>query len=259
MLDFNNIKEQYPLNLQRFERAILREYLQYKLLQAVFESPYASKLSFMGGTALRIIHNNNRFSEDIELDNSGLSWEEFEEVIRKVQRTLTLEGFIVDIRNVSKGAYRCYLKFPDLLYEQGLSPIRDEKIFIQVDTVAQGYQYEPEIKLLSKFDVFTEVRITPLSVLYSQKIFAAVSRKRPKGRDFFDITYVAGMTKPDLRYIHQKMGLETAEELRGEVASRIEGYDFQKLARDVSPFLIYQEEIVRVEKFKQFWKQVELE
>jgi hypothetical protein len=50
MLDFQQIKDQYPETLQRFERAILRECLQYEILQAVFDSHHASKLAFMGGT-----------------------------------------------------------------------------------------------------------------------------------------------------------------------------------------------------------------
>ncbi len=156
MLDFQQIREQYPANLQKFERAILREYLQYKILQAVFDCNYASKLAFLGGTALRIVYRNNRFSEDIDLDNFGLSWTEFEEVIQKVKRFMALEGFEVEIRNVDKDAYRCYLKFPALLYEQGLSPFQEEKILIQLDTTAQGYPYKPEIILINKFDVFAD-------------------------------------------------------------------------------------------------------
>lgn len=85
MLDFKEIKNQYPPNLQRFERSILREYQQYKILQAILNSQFASKLSFLGGTALRVIHGNNRFSEDIDLDNFDLSWKEFEDV-RRVER-----------------------------------------------------------------------------------------------------------------------------------------------------------------------------
>jgi len=109
MLDFQQIKDQYPENLQRFERAILREYLQYKVLQAIFDSKYASKLAFLGGTALRIVYGNNRFSEDIDLDNFGLTWSEFEEVIQKIKQFMALEGFEVEVRKVTKGAYRCYL------------------------------------------------------------------------------------------------------------------------------------------------------
>jgi predicted nucleotidyltransferase component of viral defense system len=259
MLDFEQIKEQYPENLRRFERAILREYLQYKVLQAIFESHHASKLAFLGGTALRIVHGNSRFSEDIDLDNFGLSWTEFEAVIQKVERFLTLEGFEVEIKNVAKGAYRCYLKFPALLHEQGLSPLPEEKILIQVDTIAQGYRYQPEIVLLNKFDVFTEVRVTPLNILLSQKIYTAVNRRKPKGRDFYDITFLSGRTKPDLEFLNQKLGVDTAERLREKISARIAAYDFKDLSADVAPFLMRVEDIRRVEKFPEFWDQVALE
>jgi predicted nucleotidyltransferase component of viral defense system len=259
MLEFQQIKDQYPEKMQRFERAILREYLQYKVLQAVFDSKYASKLAFLGGTALRIVYRNNRFSEDIDLDNFGLLWNEFEEVIQKVKRFMVLEGFEVEIRNVAKGAYRCYLKFPALLYDQGLSPLQEEKILIQVDTTAEGYAYNPETILINKFDVFAEIRVTPLNILLSKKIYTAVNRKRPKGRDFYDITYLLSRTKPDMDFLHQKLGVETAESLRNEISARITAYDFNKLADDVSPFLINLEDIKRVEKFREFWDQVELD
>jgi predicted nucleotidyltransferase component of viral defense system len=258
MLDFEQIKDQYPENMQRFERAILREYLQYKVLQAVFDSNHANKLAFLGGTALRIVYGNNRFSEDIDLDNFGLSWIEFENVIQKVKRFMVLEGFEVEIRNVAKGAYRCYLKFPALLYEQGLSPFQEEKILIQLDTTAQGYPYKPETILINKFDVFAEIRVAPLNILLSQKIYTAVNRKRPKGRDFYDITYLASRTKPDMGFINQKLGVDTAESLRKEISARITEYDFKNLSDDVSPFLINLEDTRRVEKFREFWDQVEL-
>lgn len=258
MLEFEQIKDQYPQNLQRFERSILREYLQYKILQAIFDSKHASKLSFLGGTALRIVYGNTRFSEDIDLDNFGLSWKAFEEVISKVRRFLSLEGFEVEVKNVRKGAYRCYLRFPELLYDQGLSPLPDEKILIQVDTTSQGYNYQPEIYLLNKFDVFTEIRVTPLDVLLSQKIYTAVNRNRPKGRDFYDITFLASRTKPNYGFLQQKIGIDTDQQLREEVKSRIANFDFIALADDVAPFLINQNEIKRVEKFPEFWEQVKI-
>jgi predicted nucleotidyltransferase component of viral defense system len=259
MLDFQQIKEQYPENLQRFERAILREYLQYKILQAIFDSKHASKLAFLGGTALRIVYGNNRFSEDIDLDNFGLSWSEFKEVIQRVNRFLTLEGFEVEVKNIAKGAYHCYMRFPTLLYEQGLSPLPGEKILIQLDTTAQGYTYKPEIILLNKFDVFAEIRVTPLEILLSQKILTSVNRKRPKGRDFYDITYLSSRTKPDLGFLNKKLGINTGEGLRKEISARIAEYDFKDLADDVAPFLMNKDDIKRVEKFVEFWDQVALE
>ena len=135
MLEFQQIKEQYPENLQRFERSILREYLQYKILQAIFDSKHANRLSFLGGTALRIVYGNTRFSEDIDLDNFGLSWQEFEEVIQKVSRFLSLEGFEVEIKNIKKGAYqnccmnKVSLSFPGKRYSSRWIPqLRDLNI-----------------------------------------------------------------------------------------------------------------------------------
>ena len=258
MLDFQQIKDQYPDHLQIFERALLREYLQCKILQAVFESKKASKLAFLGGTALRIVYGNNRFSEDIDLDNFDLSWQEFEEVIQRVKRFFELEGFEIEVRNVAKGAYRCYMRFPELLYEQGISPYRQEKILIQVDTAAQGFEYQPEIRILNKFDVFTEIRVIPLNVLLSQKIYTAANRKRAKGRDFFDITFLFSRTSPDFGFLSQKMGIDTVDSLRREILERIDDYDFQELARDVAPFLMNKDQIKRVEKFREFWEQVEM-
>jgi predicted nucleotidyltransferase component of viral defense system len=259
MLDLQQIKKEYSEPLQGYERAIVREYLQYKILQAIFESTQASKLSFLGGTALRIVHGNSRFSEDIDLDNFGLSWQAFGDLIQRVRLFLELEGFLVETSMVAKDAFHCDLRFPELLFKQGLSPHQQEKILIQLDTVAQGYHYSPEVMILNKFDVFTEIRVTPLNVLLSQKIFTAVNRKRPKGRDFYDITFLFSKTKPDFGFINQKMGIASSKNLRDELLSRIEDFDFESLARDVAPFLITKEQVKRVVKFREFWKKVELD
>jgi predicted nucleotidyltransferase component of viral defense system len=259
MLDLQQIKQEYPEPLQGYERAIVREYLQFKILQAIFESAQASKLSFLGGTALRIVHGNSRFSEDIDLDNFGLSWQVFGELIQRVKLFLELEGFLVETSMVAKDAFHCDLRFPELLYDQGLSPHQQEKILIQLDTVAQGYTYTPEIKILNKFDVFTEIRVTPLNVLLSQKIYTAVNRKRPKGRDFYDITFLLSKTRPDFGFINQKMSISSPEGLREELLLKIEDFNFEALAGDVAPFLIAKEQVKRVVKFREFWKQVDLD
>lgn len=258
MLEFNQIKEQYPEPLQSYERAILREYLQCKILQGIFESNHANKFSFLGGTALRIFYDNQRFSEDIDLDNFGLNWDEFNAVVRDVERFLSLEGFEVELRQIRREAYHLFLRFPKLLYQHGLSPLRDEKILIQVDTAAQGYEYQPEIRILNKFDVFSEIRVTPLSLLLSQKIFTATTRKRPKGRDFYDITFLLARTKPDFNFLQEKMAVSTVDQLRAVVLDIISDYNFEDLAKDVAPFLINKKEMDRVKLFVKFWEQVDL-
>ena len=258
MLEFDQIINQYPEHLRGLTRAILREYLQVKILQAIFESKQASQLVFIGGTALRILHENQRFSEDIDLDHFGLDWSDFDEMIHKVARFLTLEGFTVELKGVAKGAYHCYLRFPELLYAQGLSPHLAQKLLIRVDSAAQGYAYQPEVRILNKFDTFTEVRTAPLGLLLSHKLYTSVNRKRPKGRDFYDITFLLGRTKPDYGFLTQKMAVDSPGDLRRVISEEITAYDFEALARDVAPFLMDESQVKRVRLFRTYWEQVDL-
>ena len=189
MLTLSQIEEQYPEPLRPYKRAILREYLQYKILAIIADSAYAPKLSFLGGTALRIIYNNTRFSEDLDFDNLGLSEGEFEAMSERVRRGLEAQGLSVEMNFAGKDALRCNIRLPDILYDNGLSTHGGEKILMQIDSAAHDFQYTPDKKIMNKFDVFSEVFVTPLPLLLSQKIYAAVNRKRAKGRDFFDIVF----------------------------------------------------------------------
>jgi len=259
MLDFGQIQSQYPESLHGFKRAIVREYLQYKILQGLFESNLASKISFLGGTALRIVYGNRRFSEDIDLDNFGLSWEDFERLISDVVRLLELEGFVIEVDKVAKSAFNCTIKFPDVLYKHGLSPLPQEKIRIQIDTVSQGFNYRPDMKILNKFDVFTRIRVTPLSVLLSQKIYTAANRTRPKGRDFYDIIFLLGQTKPNYDFLKLKIGVDSPGQLREWLLEHIEDMDFVSLTRDVENFLHMGSDKQRVTLFREYWEQADLD
>lgn len=73
MLNLTEILSAYPEGLQIHRAFVLREYLQYKILEILFDGPYASKFCFLGGTCLRLVHNNNRFSEDLDFDNFQLN------------------------------------------------------------------------------------------------------------------------------------------------------------------------------------------
>jgi predicted nucleotidyltransferase component of viral defense system len=210
MLAFSEIIKLYPKNLQKFERFIFQEYLQYKILQIVFNSASANRLSFLGSTCLRIVHGNRRFSEDIDFDNFNLSIEDFDSISALISKELSKEGYETEIRTVHKGAYYCYIKFPELLYSEGLSVYKEEKILIQLDTEAQHFAFEPEKIILNKFDVFTQINTTPLDLLLAQKFYSIINRKRNKGRDFFDVVFLLSLIKsPNYDYLNQKIKVNT--------------------------------------------------
>ncbi|MDZ7879659.1 MAG: nucleotidyl transferase AbiEii/AbiGii toxin family protein [Saprospiraceae bacterium] len=116
MLSYNQIQAFYPPQLHTFGSFLLREYLQHKILALIFNSDYASKFAFLGGTCLRIVHQTSRFSEDLDFDNFELTPQDFEQVAQFIRQGLEREGFQTEMEQVYRGAYHCYIKFPNLLH-----------------------------------------------------------------------------------------------------------------------------------------------
>ena len=195
MLNLNDILSFYPESLHPFKKNILKEYLQHQILDIIFSSPYANQLIFLGGTAIRITQNSPRFSEDLDFDNLKLTSSDFKKISHLIRQRLELNGYKIEIENVIKGAFHCYIKFPGLLYGTGLSPHQEEKILIQLDTEPQNYKFQPEKFLINKFGLFRYINTTPPAIILSQKICAAFQRRREKGRDFFDISYLMSKTR----------------------------------------------------------------
>ena len=256
MLNITEIEQFYPENQKPFKRNILREYLQYKILQFIFESEYHSKLSFMGGTCLRIVFGTNRFSEDLDFDNFELAEKDFDSLSQLVANQLEDEGYSVEIRTVHKGAYRCYIRIPGLLFDNKLSGYQEEKILIQLDTEAQRYDYQTDSFLMNKFDIITKIFHTPKDILLSQKLWAIINRRTPKGRDFYDAMYLFSVAKPDYNYLRLKADIKNLNGLKERLHARMESINIKQLTRDVSPFLFTPNDIKRIELFPEFLKQL---
>jgi hypothetical protein len=258
MLTLQQIENQYPGNLQPFKRGILREYLQYKILEIIFSSKFASKLSFMGGTVLRLVYGNTRFSEDLDFDNFGLTENEFDELSLVIKSGLESQGLKTEINTVAKGAFRCNIRLPEILFANQLSPYKEEKILIQVDSFAQNFNYKPDKKSLNKFDVFCEIFTTPPDILLSQKIYAIFNRKRAKGRDFYDIVFLLSFARPNYEYLKQKIDVISPEELKQKVALLCGELNFEEIAQDAEPFLFSPQDSKKIKSFVDYFKQVNL-
>ena len=80
MIGFNEIKKFYANTFQRnpsFFEFMLKEYFHYRMLDIIFSGEFASKMSFIGGTNLRILYHIQRFSENLDFDCFNMSREEF--------------------------------------------------------------------------------------------------------------------------------------------------------------------------------------
>ena len=252
MLDLNRIKEYFDQPAAgRSQKGMLVEYLQYELLDSLFKQAGAEKLSFIGGTAIRIIHGSQRFSENLDFDNFGLSFAAFQALLGKALSEMRLKGFELETKFLRKGDnYHLYVKFPRLLFSLGLSGHGEEKIFVAVDAQKKKKIVKTEIGLLNKFGVFRNVVVNPPEVLMAQKLLAILYRPRAKGRDFYDVSFLSGKAKPDFAYIKKTTGLNK-EQFSEKMIERCEKMNLNNLAKDVEPFLFDPGQKERVVLFRE--------
>jgi len=259
MLSIEEVKKQYSSDIHKFERGLLREYLQFLILEIIFSSNVSTKLSFLGGTCLRIVNGIKRFSEDLDFDNKKLSSEEFTSLAKKIELELRRQGFEVEIKVTEKKAIHCHVKFSNILFENKLSDIKSEKINIQIDTFDQGYEYESELYLLNKFNVFKQIRITPKEIILSQKLWTITQRSRAKGRDYYDILFLLQNTKPDRGFLNLKFGTSNWDEGRERILEGIRDVDLDSMVKDVRPFLIDIKDSEKIKNFRDYLKQIEFD
>jgi predicted nucleotidyltransferase component of viral defense system len=259
MLTLPEIEKNYPEPLRGFKRFILREYLQYKILQIIFDSEYANQFVFLGGTCLRMVHGNTRFSEDLDFDNLRMKEDVFEKMAVLIRKQLEQEGYSVEMKTVYRGAYHCYIRFPELLYREGLSGHPEEKILIQLDTEPQHFDFTPQRYILNRFDIFSTVFITPLDILLAQKFYTIINRERNKGRDFYDTVFILSMiNQPNYNYLKLKLNITDARQLKEAVLNKCSRIDMKEMAKDVQPFLFDPADAKKVIFFEEYMKQVNL-
>ena len=256
MLNFNEIKSLFPEHLHTHTGFMMREYLQVRMLDYISNSPCGGSLVFWGGTALRIVYGNRRFSEDLDFDNRGLDEPQLRQMADDIQKRFRMEGYETELKQVMRGAWHAYIRFPGLLFAAGLSGYREEKITIRLDAEHQPFDYQPEKYILNRFEVFTTILTTPLPLLLAQKHAAILTRHRKMGRDFYDVVFLMGKgIQPDFGYLKQVMGISDSTILKTAILKECAALDMQVLARDVEPFLFDSQDRRKVTQFADYFRQ----
>ena len=137
---------------------------------------------------------------------------------------------------------RSYLRFPKIMMENKLSPNENEKLLIQLDMDKIKEWGKTELKIISKFGVFEEVKIYDRQTLIKLKVEALVGRKRPKGRDIYDIVYLVADGKLE-------------KTVKNKLLYFCKKYDLGALAKDVETFVINKDKLKAVLKFREWVEQ----
>lgn len=260
MLDLESIKEYFPRELQdnpQYYEYMLKEFFHYRMLDIIFNSSGSDKLSFIGGTSLRIVHNIQRFSEDLDFDCFSLSRDEFMGITGSLISRLSAEGFKLIAEDKSKdlslNAYRRTLSFPGLLYNLRLTGHKEKRFHIKIEAEPHNFEYKSDRTVIQKFNVLTMITTTPADILLSMKIAAMLERQ--KGRDFYDVMYLWGRTEPNYGYLRAKFGINSEEELKSRILEVCKSIDFVWKSRDFEKLVYNTEEIRKLQIFPEYIRQ----
>lgn len=260
MISFEEIKTFFPEGLRMnpaHSEYMLKEYFHYRLLDVIFSGEYASKLSFIGGTNLRILYHIQRFSEDLDFDCFNLTREEFMSLTNQVIDRLRQEGINVEADDKKKDlkltAFRRNIIFPGLLFELGFTGHQEKKLLIKIECEPHHYAYEPAKPIIQKFNVFTQIFAPLPDILLSMKTGAVL--ERGKGRDYYDFIFLSGITEPDFGYMGEKFGIFNLVQLYEKLLESCETIDFQVKSRDFEKLVFDPAETKKVQLFKEYIRQ----
>ena len=253
MIDLDFIRSFFPPAIareSRFDRYMLKEYIQLLILDYLASTPYITKLSFIGGTNLRLIQGIDRFSEDLDFDCKGLTEEEFLAMTDSVVDYLRQSNINAEIRDktsVKLSAFRRNIYFPEMLFNLGLSGHRDERLLMKVEAQDQGATYQPVVADINRMGFFFRVHIPPLDVLCAMKFAAILSRQ--KGRDFYDAIFLLSKTNPNIGFLAARTGIASLDELKSEVRERLAQIDLQEKKRDFAHLIFNDANAERILRF----------
>lgn len=197
------IAEYNPRNEEEILSA-LGEIMQEITLAGLSRTDFFEKAAFYGGTALRIFHGLDRYSEDLDFSllkpNSDFSIEPYFKTILDEFKSLGLTVSINEKKKTKQTAIdSAFLKaetiwqeivLEDIIKETGVRSNKTVKIKIEVDR-QPPLNFKTEEKLLLRPFSFY-VKCFSKSNLFSGKMHALLFRKwknRVKGRDWYDLEW----------------------------------------------------------------------
>lgn len=245
------------------ERQALREVIQEATLAGLWRSKFFEHAAFYGGTALRIFHHLDRFSED--LDFTLLSKDSnfrLKHYLNAVQGELNALGFDtkVETRKDDDVIESAFVKAGTMkhliLIKSPFKTHRDELLHvkIEIDTdPALGFTTEAKT---CQWPYLYTVRSCDLPSLFAGKLHALLCRKavrNVKGRDWYDLLWYLGQRIPfSQSYLQAKLIqsqiFDSSRELDLPyvvelVRNKIDVLDLKAAKADISRFIRHPERL----------------
>ena len=241
----------------------IKEVVQEIVLCGLSRAGFFKEAAFYGGTALRIFHGLDRFSED--LDFSLMAPNPSFDLLRylpALERELAAYGFNFKVEDRAKAIdsdiRSAFLKgntrehmlvfYADERLARSFSGNDAIKIKFEVDTTPPAYAtFERKYRLLP---IPYEVNLYDMPSLFAGKLHAVICRawkSRVKGRDLYDyVFYLSQGTPVNLRHLNARLvdsGFDgakedmTLEKIKDILHRRFESIDYDQARQDVLPFI----------------------
>lgn len=249
-----------PQSLDDTMRA-LREIIQETALLGLWRARFFEHAAFYGGTALRILHGLDRFSEDLDFSllqpDPQFSLQRFtaalEEEVRAFGFNLRVESVTKSIETAVQSAFLKANTRNELLVIEAderiarmVAPGQVLKIKIEVDTDPPPGFMTTTRYLLQPIPF--AVRCYTLPSLFTGKLHALLFRRwNNKGRDWYDLVWYAAH-HPQLNLNHLEQRMRQTGHWSGDAAlqrgdfnelmlTAINRLDISQARQDVAPFV----------------------
>ncbi len=185
-------KEQFlklTVKYQTTQLNTARDYLQHLFLNYFYQLPESSGIYFKGGTALRIIYQSARFSEDLDFSTNHKNVPGIEdsllEVLDKIEKE-NIQATLKEAKTTTDG----YLSIIEFIIFDMVIPVQIEISFREKkdrgETVVITSDFIPS---------YTVVALVS-ELLIGGKMKALLDRKKP--RDFYDLYFILRKQLPIL-------------------------------------------------------------
>lgn len=255
--------DNYQLSSWQDEERAIREILQEIALVGLWRGKFFEKAAFYGGTALRILHGLDRFSEDLDFTlyckDEQFNWAPYAQALTQEIGSYGFTTEFIEKKKTAKTAIRsAFLKANtvETLLSIGLG--KETTRVIHPDTLLR-IKVEIDTDPISSFETEEHYLKDPTSVpiksvvkpdLFASKVHAALYRawkNRVKGRDWYDLVWFIRRGVPlNLQHLaacllhfgkiqsEKEVTLEYVQDLFQE---KMKSLDFSKAKEDIIPFL----------------------
>lgn len=237
----------------------LREILQHSALLGLYRTHFFKHAAFYGGTALRILHGLNRFSEDLDFSLLEKNPQfDFDPFLTGLQQEMKGMGFDITVEEKQKkestGILSAFLKtntlqlligFEEHNKFKNVHPEHKLKIKLEID-VDPPLGFRTNLALVKEPTPFQVVSYH-LSDLFAGKMHAILYRawkNRVKGRDWFDLIWFIQKRIPlNFKHLQQRLRHigdpvpKNPEEFFATLRKKINSVDWELAKKDIRGFI----------------------